>query len=136
MAPHLARMFQTIGTAKVSTSGDDALAMGWLRATDRVIVNDDLRISAAKAEVLRMAELGYTPPARDARIRVAGVDGKAVLQMAARGMWQSGYMSDHDLLIVNKLAHVLAGGDVLSRLTRQRIVFARSRARSVCQPVW
>ncbi|TDY50627.1 3-hydroxyacyl-CoA dehydrogenase [Alicyclobacillus sacchari] len=112
LAPHLARMFQTIGTAKVSTSGDDALAMGWLRATDRVIVNDDLRISAAKAEVLRMAELGYTPPARDARIRVAGVDGKAVLQMAARGMWQSGYMSDHDLLIVNKLAHVLAGGDV------------------------
>ncbi|KRW90827.1 3-hydroxyacyl-CoA dehydrogenase [Alicyclobacillus tengchongensis] len=112
LVPHLARMFQTIGTAKVSTSGDDALAMGWLSETDRVIVNGDLQIAAAKAEVLRMAELGYTPPVRDARIRVAGADGKAVLQMAARGMWQSGYISDHDLLIVNKLAHVLAGGDV------------------------
>ncbi|SDW34084.1 3-hydroxyacyl-CoA dehydrogenase [Alicyclobacillus hesperidum] len=112
LVPHLARMFQTIGTAKVSTSGDDALAMGWLSENDRVIVNGDLQIAAAKAEVLRMAEHGYTPPVRDARIRVAGADGKAVLQMAARGMWQSGYISDHDLLIVNKLAHVLAGGDV------------------------
>ncbi|WP_206880414.1 3-hydroxyacyl-CoA dehydrogenase/enoyl-CoA hydratase family protein [Alicyclobacillus mali (ex Roth et al. 2021)] len=112
LVPALARMFQAIGTAKVSTSGAEALAMGWLRETDRLVVNDDLRISAAKAEVLRMAEIGYTAPPKAKQIRVAGRDGKATLQMAARGMWNGGYITDYDLHVAYKLAHVLAGGDV------------------------
>ncbi len=36
----------------------------------------------------------------------------AVLQLGALGMRESGYISDHDLKIARKLAHVLAGGDV------------------------
>jgi 3-hydroxyacyl-CoA dehydrogenase len=45
---------------------------------------------------------------------VVGADGKAVLKLGAHAMKQSGYISDHDLLIAGKLAHVIAGGDVPS----------------------
>lgn len=58
-----------------------------------------------------MAEAGYEP-IREEKIRVAGAEGKAVLQLGALGMKESGYISDHDLKIAKKLGHVLAGGDV------------------------
>ncbi|GIP38863.1 3-hydroxyacyl-CoA dehydrogenase [Paenibacillus sp. J31TS4] len=111
LQPHLNKLFLGIGTAKVSTSGEDAKALGYMRSADRVIANSDYRIYEAKQTALRLAREGIAPP-RPGRIRVAGRDGKAVLKLGALGMHQSGYISDHDLLIAGKLAHVLAGGDV------------------------
>jgi len=111
LQPYLNRAFETIGMAKVSSSGHDAKRLGYLRETDRVLVNQDHLIYEAKQAVLRMAQAGYEPIAQE-RIRVAGAEGKAVLQLGAIGMRESGYISDHDLRIAKKLAHVLAGGDV------------------------
>ena len=109
--PELNRVFETIGTAKVSTSGHDAFRLGLFRPTDSVVVNRDFQIHEAKQAVLRLAQEGYVPP-REEKIRVAGAAGKAVLQLGAYHMRQGGYISDHDLKIAGKLAHVLAGGDV------------------------
>ncbi|OXS60488.1 3-hydroxyacyl-CoA dehydrogenase [Cohnella sp. CIP 111063] len=111
LQPYLNRAFETIGMAKVSSSGHDAKRLGYLRETDRVLANQDHLIYEAKQAVLRMARAGYEPIAPE-RIRVAGSEGKAVLQLGAIGMRESGYISDHDLKIAKKLAHVLAGGDV------------------------
>ena len=111
LQPYLNRAFETIGMAKVSSSGHDAKRLGYLRETDRVLANQDHLIHEAKRAVLRMVEAGYEP-IREERIRVAGAEGKAVLQLGALGMRESGYISDHDLKIARKLAHVLAGGDV------------------------
>ncbi|MFC4599822.1 3-hydroxyacyl-CoA dehydrogenase/enoyl-CoA hydratase family protein [Cohnella hongkongensis] len=111
LQPYLNRAFETIGMAKVSSSGHDAKRLGYLRETDRVLANQDHLIYEAKQAVLRMAQAGYEP-IREERIRVAGAEGKAVLQLGAIGMRESGYISDHDLKIAKKLAHVLAGGDV------------------------
>jgi len=58
-----------------------------------------------------MAKAGYEP-IREEKIRIVGAEGKAILRLGAYSMKQSGYISDHDLLIANKLAHVLAGGDL------------------------
>ncbi|MMZ67277.1 putative 3-hydroxyacyl-CoA dehydrogenase [compost metagenome] len=58
-----------------------------------------------------MAAAGYEP-IPEKKIRVIGSEGKAVLRLGALGMRESGFISDHDLLIAGKLAHVLSGGDV------------------------
>ncbi|MBW5448276.1 3-hydroxyacyl-CoA dehydrogenase [Cohnella sp. CFH 77786] len=109
--PYINRAFETIGMAKVSTSGHDAKKLGLLKPTDRVLANQDHLIYEAKMAVLRMAQAGYEP-IREEKIRVAGAEGKAVMRLGAIGMRESGYISDHDLKIAGKLAHVLAGGDV------------------------
>lgn len=111
LQPIMNGIFETVGMAKVSTSGYDAKRLGYLRASDRVLTNQDHLIYVAKQAVLRMAKAGYEPIAEE-KIRVVGAEGKAVMKLGAIGMRQSGYISDHDLKIAGKLAHVLAGGDV------------------------
>ncbi|WP_040952729.1 3-hydroxyacyl-CoA dehydrogenase/enoyl-CoA hydratase family protein [Gorillibacterium massiliense] len=111
LQPAINAIFETVGMAKVSTSGHDAKRLGYLLPTDRVIANQDHLIYEAKQAVLRMAQSGYEP-VPEQKIRVVGSEGKAVLTLGAIGMRQGGYISDHDLLIAKKLAHVLAGGNV------------------------
>ncbi|RCX16974.1 3-hydroxyacyl-CoA dehydrogenase [Fontibacillus phaseoli] len=111
LQPYMNRIFETVGTAKVSTSGHDAKNLGYLRPSDRVVLNPDHTIYEAKQAVLRLAASGYEP-IPESKLRVVGSEGKAVLRLGALGMRESGFISDHDLLIANKLAHVLAGGDV------------------------
>ncbi|MBM6996954.1 enoyl-CoA hydratase/isomerase family protein [Paenibacillus sp. DXFW5] len=109
--PYLNHYFQTVGTATVSTSGHDAKRLGLLKPSDRIVLNPDHTIYEAKQAVLKLAGSGYEP-IPETKFRVVGSEGKAVLQVGALGMHEGGYISDHDLLIANKLAHVLAGGDV------------------------
>ncbi|WP_309120726.1 3-hydroxyacyl-CoA dehydrogenase NAD-binding domain-containing protein [Paenibacillus sp.] len=111
LQPAINAAFETIALAKTSTSGPNARDLGYMRATDRVVMNVDHRIYEAKRLALALDEAGYAPKPRQ-RIRVVGRDGAAVLKMGALQMRQGGYISDHDLLIAKKLAHVLAGGDV------------------------
>ena len=111
LQPALNHIFETVGMAKVSTSAHQAKKLGYLRSSDRIVANQDYQIYEAKQAVLRMAQAGYEP-IREEKIRVVGSEGKAVLQLGAIGMRESGYISDHDLLIAKKLAHVLAGGDL------------------------
>lgn len=111
LQPWINAAFETVAMAKVSTSGHDTKRLGYMRTQDSVVVNPDHRIYEAKQAVLRMDAAGYTPPAQE-KIRVVGENGKAVMQVGAYTMRQGGYISAHDQLIANKLAHVLAGGNV------------------------
>jgi 3-hydroxyacyl-CoA dehydrogenase len=111
MQPAINAIFETIGMAKVSTSGHDVKKIGFMRAQDSVVVNQDHRIYEAKQAVLRMEQAGYKPQPSE-KFRVVGENGKAVMQLGAYTMKQGRYISEHDQLIANKLAHVLAGGNV------------------------
>ncbi|WP_442601175.1 3-hydroxyacyl-CoA dehydrogenase NAD-binding domain-containing protein [Paenibacillus sp. KN14-4R] len=111
LQPLINHAFETVGMAKVSTSGYDAKRLGYMRSADTVIMNQDYRIYEAKQAVLRMDQAGYVHP-KEEKIRVVGDAGKAVMQLGAYSMRQGGYISDHDQLIADKLAHVLAGGNV------------------------
>lgn len=111
LQPLVNQLFMNIGTAKVSASAHDARKLGYLRENDRIVMSQDRLVFEAKQAALRLAQAGIDTP-RPQKIRVVGADGKAVLKLGALGMRQSGYISDHDLLIASKLAHVLAGGDV------------------------
>ncbi len=108
---HLNGLFETIALAKASTSGHEVRGLGYMRPQDRVIMNQENRIAEAKRAVLELDRIGYSPP-EEQRIRVAGREGKAVLQLGAHAMWLGGHISDHDAVIAAKLGHVLAGGDV------------------------
>ncbi|QDP41897.1 3-hydroxyacyl-CoA dehydrogenase/enoyl-CoA hydratase family protein [Radiobacillus deserti] len=109
--PYVNQIFENVGTAKVSTSAADAKKLGYMRPTDTFVTNPDHLIFEAKRAALRFVQDGYTPKPEE-KIRVVGRDGKAVMQLGAHQMKLGGLISDHDQLIANKLAHVLAGGDV------------------------
>lgn len=111
LQPEINKIFEMVAMAKASTSGHEAIRMGYGRSGDTVVMNQDYRIYEAKQAVLEMDRAGYVPP-QPGKARVVGRDGRAVLQMGAIDMKRSGYISDHDLLIAKKLAHILTGGDV------------------------
>ncbi len=109
--PFVARAFETIAMAKVSTSGQEAINLGYLRPTDRISVNADHLLYDAKQLVLAMDKEGYTPPA-PRKIRVIGETGYANLRQNIYAMKKSGYISEHDELIASKIAYVMSGGNV------------------------
>ncbi|MDC0762419.1 3-hydroxyacyl-CoA dehydrogenase NAD-binding domain-containing protein [Brevibacillus sp. AG] len=109
--PFVAKAFEAIAMAKVSTSGQEAINLGYLRPTDRISVNADHLLYDAKQLVLTMDKEGYTPPA-PRKIRVIGETGYANLRQNIYAMKKSGYISEHDELIASKVAYVMSGGNV------------------------
>ncbi|MCA1055506.1 enoyl-CoA hydratase/isomerase family protein [Rossellomorea aquimaris] len=105
------KVFETIAMAKVSTSGDEARDNNFLSKTDGVSVNGDHLLYDAKQAALALYEGGYKAPVRK-KVPVVGETGYATLLLGAQSMVQSGFISEHDLLIAKKLAYVLAGGKV------------------------
>lgn len=109
----LQEYFLTIGMAKVSTSAYEAFDMGILqKGKDIVVVNKDRQIATAKAHAKLMAEAGYTqPPARN-DVKVLGKQALGMFLVGTDSMEASHYISEHDKKIANKLAYVMAGGDL------------------------
>src|ERR671916_2048886 len=63
--PFVQRAFETIAMAKTSSSALEAREMGFLDEDDRLVMNADHLLSAAKREALDLAD-GYVPPERGA----------------------------------------------------------------------
>ncbi|GLB59734.1 3-hydroxyacyl-CoA dehydrogenase [Cytobacillus sp. NCCP-133] len=105
------KVFETIAMAKVSTSGEEARDHSFLNPADGISVNGDHLLYDAKQAVLALHEKGYKPRVRK-KVPVVGETGYATLLLGAHAMFQSGYISEHDLKIAKKLAYVLAGGKV------------------------
>ena len=114
----LQEYFLTIGMAKVSTSAYEAYDLGLLqKGKDVVVVNKDRQIATAKAHAMLMADSGYTQPAARNDIKVLGKQALGMFVVGTDSMEASHYISEHDKKIANKLAYVMAGGD-LSEPTR------------------
>lgn len=113
LQPFVNKTFETIAMAKVSTSGPEAKKLGYLRQQDGITVNSDYLLHDAKRTALDLADAGYTAPQKK-KIRVVGEAGYGVLKLGAYNLKHSGYISDHDLKIADKIANVLAGGKVPS----------------------
>ncbi|AXG70553.1 putative 3-hydroxyacyl-CoA dehydrogenase [Kordia sp. SMS9] len=105
--------FLTIGMAKVATSAYEAFDMGILqKGKDVVVVNKDRQIATAKAHAKLMAESGYTQPVRRKDVKVLGKQALGMFLVGTDAMEASNYISEHDHKIANKLAYVMAGGDL------------------------
>ncbi|MBW1998885.1 MAG: 3-hydroxyacyl-CoA dehydrogenase [Deltaproteobacteria bacterium] len=124
LMPFVARAFETIALAKVSTSGPEAVKLGYLRATDGMTINRDYLINDAKKTVLAMNMEGYRPPRPQKDIRMAGRDAFAVLKLAVWTLHEQGYATDHDVTVAEKLGYVLCGGDVFpdTRVSEQYLL--------------
>ena len=109
----LQEYFLTIGMAKVSTSAYEAYDLGILqKGKDVVVVNKDRQIATAKAHAKLMAEAGYTQPPARKDIKVLGKQALGMFLVGTDSMEASQYISEHDKKIANKLAYVMAGGDL------------------------
>lgn len=104
-------VFERVATAKVSTSAEEARELGFLNRYDGISVNPDHLLYDAKQRVLALAQMGYKPPARE-KIPVAGDAGYALMLLGAKNMQLSGYASEHDVKIAEKIAYVLSGGRI------------------------
>ncbi|MBT6376637.1 MAG: 3-hydroxyacyl-CoA dehydrogenase [Flavobacterium sp.] len=105
--------FLTIGMAKVATSAYEAFDIGLLqKGKDVVVVNKERQIAQAKQHAILMAEAGYTQPAARKDILVLGKQALGMFLVGTDSMEASRYISEHDKKIANKLAYVMAGGDL------------------------
>ncbi|RXG15566.1 3-hydroxyacyl-CoA dehydrogenase [Leeuwenhoekiella aestuarii] len=109
----LREYFLAIGMAKVSTSAYEAYDTGILKpGKDIVIVNKHRQIAAAKEVAKFMADQGYTKPIERTNIKVLGKQALGAFLVGTDQMNAGHYISDHDKKIANKLAYVMAGGDL------------------------
>ncbi|RIV42168.1 3-hydroxyacyl-CoA dehydrogenase/enoyl-CoA hydratase family protein [Flagellimonas pelagia] len=109
----LQEYFLTIGMAKVSTSAYEAYDLGVLqKGKDVVVVNKDRQIATAKAHAKLMAEAGYTKPVKRKDVKVLGKQALGMFLVGTDSMEAGHYISKHDKKIADKLAYVMAGGDL------------------------
>ena len=100
--------FELIAMAKVSGSALEARRLGFLRATDKIVMNGERVLAEAKKKVLELAP-GYQPPARR-KVTVLGEAALANLMTGAYMMCQGGMITEYELHLARKVAEVLCGG--------------------------
>ena len=124
LLPHVQRVFETIGFAKVSTSGPDAMRLGFLRDGDAITMNRDRLLADAKDHALGLARAGHKPNHPRQAIRVGGENVYAALKLGVHLASRAGRISDHDALIGRKLAWILSGGSLKAAgaMTEQQLL--------------
>ena len=113
--PRLKEYFLNIGQAKVSTSGQEAFELGYLRkGYDSISINSDKLIQDAKEKVIIIDNQGYTKPIKRKDIKVLGNQALGMFLVGADSFKEGDYITDHEKLMSKKLAHVLCGGNLSS----------------------
>jgi 3-hydroxyacyl-CoA dehydrogenase len=108
----LRRHFESIAMAKVSTSAWEARRFDFLADGDRITPNRERLLSDAKEFARDIAAAGYAPPIPRTDIPAPGQSVLATFRIGVRMMREAEYISDHDVKVANKVAHVLCGGEV------------------------
>ena len=106
------RIFELIGTAKVSTSASEARDFGFLSDGDLVSMNRERILTDAKERALELARAGYKAPTPRSDIPAPGENVLATLKLGIHLMRQAEYISDHDVKVGTKVAEVICGGNV------------------------
>jgi 3-hydroxyacyl-CoA dehydrogenase len=102
-------VFETIAMAKVSTSGEEARSLGFLRPSDQISMNRDRQVADAKQTALAMVRAGYHAPA-PTEIRVLGSEFLAAAKLAIHMLVRGEFATEYDGVVSRKLANILAGG--------------------------
>ena len=104
------KAFETIGTATVAKSAQEAVDIGYFRETDGITMNRDRLLYDAKQRALALVP-GYKPPEKAKDLRLPGPTGKYALDMAVADLRKSGKATPYDVVVSGHLAKVLSGGD-------------------------
>jgi len=109
MQYHFAKAFENIAMAKVATSAQEAQDLGFIRKTCQINMSRDMQIYEAKQIVLGLSKF-YKPP-KPALIPVMGENFRGLVDAIIMNMRYGNFISDYDLVVSRKVAHVLSGGD-------------------------
>ncbi len=112
-----------VASASVSQSAMEARKFGFLRAEDRITMNPELLIGDAKSFALELTKT-YRPSAAKKNVSVSGEPGYQTMLQNVEEQRASGQLSDHDAIVLQKLAYVLSGGRVMAgaTVTEQRLL--------------
>jgi 3-hydroxyacyl-CoA dehydrogenase len=110
MQYYMAKAFENIAMAKVSTSAAEAMELGYIRKSETINMSRDQQIYEAKQLVLSLVMNNYRPP-KPAMIPVMGENFRGFVEGVIMNMRYGNFMSDYDLLVSRKVAHILSGGD-------------------------
>jgi 3-hydroxyacyl-CoA dehydrogenase len=111
-SPFIQKYFRSVAMADVGRSAEHARDIGYLRPTDKVVMNRFELLEIAKAEVRALAAGGYRPPLRQNAIPAAGRSQIATIRSVLENMLAGAQISEHDHLIGQKVATVMCGGDI------------------------
>jgi 3-hydroxyacyl-CoA dehydrogenase len=106
------KIFETIATAKVSTSAHEARGLGFLRNSDNISMNRERVLADAKARALELVRAGYEPPQPRTDIPAPGENLLAALRLGVHVMRQGEYITEYEVKLATKIAEVLCGGNV------------------------
>jgi 3-hydroxyacyl-CoA dehydrogenase len=125
--PAVAKVFETVSTATVSKSAAQAKELGFLRKDDGITMNRDRLLADAKAKALALVE-GYKAPEKPV-FRLPGESGRVALGMAAEGFHKRGLATDYDMVVSDRLATVLSGGeaDLVDTVTEDQLLTLERR---------
>jgi 3-hydroxyacyl-CoA dehydrogenase len=120
--PVLTKVFQAVSTAQVAKSAAEAKEMMILRKDDGITMNRDRLLADAKAKTLSLVE-GYAAPEKPT-FRLAGESGRTGLNMAVADFHKKGMATDYDLVVADRLAEVLTGGeaDLVDTVTEDQLL--------------
>ena len=107
--PAIAQVFETISTAKVSTSAAEARDLLFLRPTDGISMNRKRVLADAKAMALELSK--DFKVAEPVEISLPGATARAALDMAVEGFVLQGKATAHDKVVSAAVAKVVTGGD-------------------------
>jgi 3-hydroxyacyl-CoA dehydrogenase len=120
--PVLTKVFQAVSTAQVAKSAAEAKEMMILRKDDGITMNRDRLLADAKAKALSLVD-GYAAPEKPT-FRLAGESGRTGLNMAVADFHKKGMATDYDLIVADRLAEVLTGGeaDLVDTVTEDQLL--------------
>lgn len=101
--------FEYVAMAKASENACHARKMGYLTASDTIIMNPSELLYVAAKQAQTMAASGYCPP-RASTFRVMGEAGWSVFETQLVNMLEGKFISKHDYLVAHHIAQVLCGG--------------------------
>ena len=107
--PPVARAFETISLAKVSTSAAEARTLLYLRARDGITMNRARVLADAKRKALELVA-GYAPP-EPQELVLPGASARLALDMVVDGLVGAGKATAHDKAVTAELAEIVSGGD-------------------------
>ncbi|MEI6609395.1 MAG: 3-hydroxyacyl-CoA dehydrogenase/enoyl-CoA hydratase family protein [Deltaproteobacteria bacterium] len=107
---HMGKAFENIAMAKVATSAAEAMDLGYIRKSETINMSRDQQIYEAKQLALSLVMAGYRSP-KPPQIPVMGENFRGLADAILMNMRYGNFISDYDLVVSRKVAHVLSGGD-------------------------
>jgi 3-hydroxyacyl-CoA dehydrogenase len=112
--PIIRNYFQTVAMATVAKSALEAKELGFLRASDVVVMHAHELLHVAIGQARALYDAGHRPPLPARNIPVVGKTGLATLTMMLVNMRDGGFISAYDFEVGRRIATVLCGGEVES----------------------